>query len=41
MKTNLEDKLSKYKNRMELLRTSIGVVVLIIQIIILTHLLSQ
>lgn len=41
MKTNLEDKLSKYKNRMELLRTGIGLVVLIIQLIILNHLLSQ
>ena len=41
MKNNLEDKLSKYKFRMELLRTSIGVVVLIIQLIILNHLLSQ
>jgi hypothetical protein len=41
MKDNLEDKLSKYKFRMELLRTGIGVVVLIIQLIILNHLLSQ
>jgi hypothetical protein len=41
MENNFEQKLSKYKNRMELLRTGIGVVVLIIQIIILTHLLGQ
>jgi hypothetical protein len=41
MENNFEQKLSKYKNRMELLRTGIGVVVLIIQIIILTHLLDQ
>jgi hypothetical protein len=41
MENNFERKLSKYKNRMELLRTGIGVVVLIIQIIILTHLLGQ
>jgi hypothetical protein len=32
---NLEQKLSKYKNRMELLRTIIGVIVLGIQIVIL------
>jgi len=41
MKNDLEDKLSKYKFRMELLRKGIGVVVLIIQLIILNHLLSQ
>jgi hypothetical protein len=38
---NLEPKLSKYKNRMELLRTMIGVIVLGIQIVILIHLLSK
>jgi hypothetical protein len=38
---NLEQKLSKYKNRMEFLRTIIGVVVLGIQIIILIQLLSK
>jgi hypothetical protein len=38
---NLEQKLSKYKNRMELLRTMIGVIVLGIQIVILIHLLSK
>jgi hypothetical protein len=38
---NLEQKLSKYKNRMELLRTAIGVVVLGIQIIILIQLLNK
>jgi hypothetical protein len=37
---NLEQKLSKYKNRMEFMRTMIGVVVLVIQIIILIHLLG-
>jgi len=40
-RTNLEQKLERYKNRMELVRTSIGVVVLLIQIIILYHLLSN
>ena len=38
---NFENKLGKYKNRMELIRTGIGVIVLIIQIIILTHLLTS
>ena len=38
---NLEQKLAKYKNRMEFLRTMIGVVVLGIQIIILIQLLSK
>jgi len=38
---NLEQKLSKYKNRMEFLRTMIGVIVLGIQIVILIHLLSK
>jgi hypothetical protein len=32
---NLEQKLAKYKNRMELLRTVIGIIVLGIQIVIL------
>lgn len=40
-KPTLEEKLAKYKNRMELVRTSIGVVVLIIQFIILYHLLTN
>jgi len=38
---SFEEKLGPYKNRMELIRTSIGMVVLIIQIIILNHLLGQ
>lgn len=38
---NLEQKLTKYKNRMEFLRTMIGVVVLGIQIVILIHLLNK
>jgi hypothetical protein len=40
-KRTLEEKLGSYKNRMELIRTCIGVVVVIIQIIILTHLIGQ
>jgi hypothetical protein len=38
---NLEQKLSKYKNRMEFLRTMIGIIVLGIQIVILINLLSK
>jgi hypothetical protein len=38
---DIEERISKYKNRMELVRTVIGIVVLGIQIIILTHLLSK
>lgn len=38
---NLEQKLYKYKNRMELLRTIIGVIVLGIQIVILINLLNK
>jgi len=38
---NLEQKLSKYKNRMELIRTIIGIIVLIIQIIIVVNLLNK
>ena len=38
---NLEQKLTKYKNRMEFLRTMIGVIVLGIQIVILIHLLNK
>jgi hypothetical protein len=38
---NLEQKLAKYKNRMELLRTVIGVIVLGIQIVILINLLNK
>ena len=38
---NLEQKLTKYKNRMEFLTTMIGVVVLGIQIVILVHLLNK
>lgn len=37
---DLENRLGKYKNRMELVRTVIGIIVLGIQIIILTHLLT-
>ena len=40
-RTNLEQKLERYKNRLELVRTTIGVVVLLIQIIILYHLLTN
>jgi hypothetical protein len=36
-----EDKLSKYKNRMEFIRTVIGFIVLGIQIFILFHLTHQ
>jgi hypothetical protein len=40
MKTKLtfEEKLDKYKNRMEFLRTMIGLIVLGIQIVIVFHL---
>ena len=38
---NLEQKLAKYKSRMELIRTMIGVIVLGIQIVILINLLSK
>jgi hypothetical protein len=38
---SFEERLVPYKNRMELVRTSIGVVVLIIQFIILYHLLGK
>lgn len=38
---DLENRLGKYKNRMELIRTVIGIIVLGIQIIILTHLLTS
>lgn len=40
-KLTFEERLGKYKNRMELIRTGIGVVVLVIQIIILHHLLTK
>ena len=40
-KPTTEERLVKYKNRMELVRTGIGVVVLVIQIIILYHLLTN
>lgn len=38
---NFEERLVSYKNRMELIRTSIGVVVLIIQFIILYHIIDK
>jgi hypothetical protein len=38
---NAEQKLAKYKSRMELIRTMIGVIVLGIQIVILINLLSK
>jgi hypothetical protein len=38
---NWENKLEKYKHRMELIRTSIGVAVLIMQAIILYNLLTK
>lgn len=38
---SLENKLGRYKNRMELLRTIIGVIVLTIQLIILHNLLTK
>jgi hypothetical protein len=37
-KENLEQRLEKYKNRMELVRTIIGMVVLCIQIMIVINL---
>jgi len=39
-KLSLEEKLDMYTNRMELVRTVIGIVVLGIQIVILHHLLA-
>jgi hypothetical protein len=39
-KPTFEEKLGKYKNRMELIRTGIGIVVLIIQFVILYQLLT-
>ena len=41
MNDKFERKLEKYKHRMELVRTSIGFIVLIIQIIILHNLLIK
>jgi hypothetical protein len=38
---NIEYKLGKYKNRMELIRTAIGVVVLVFQVIIVYNLLTK
>ena len=38
---SLEERLSGYKNRMELLRTVIGVIVLGIQLVIVYHLLTK
>jgi hypothetical protein len=38
---SLETRLEKYKNRMELTRTVIGVIVLAIQIVIVYHLLTH
>jgi hypothetical protein len=40
-KPTFEERLGKYKNRMELIRTCIGVVVLVVQFIILYHLLTN
>ncbi len=40
-KPTFEEKLGKYKNRMELVRTGIGIVVLIIQFVILYQLLTN
>ena len=40
-KQSLESKLSKYKNRMELLRTVIGVIVLGLQLVIVYNLLKK
>ena len=40
-KRPLEKRLEKYKNRMELIRTIIGVAVLGIQIVIVYHLLTN
>lgn len=37
-KENLEQRLEKYKNRMELVRTIIGIIVLCIQILIVFNL---
>jgi hypothetical protein len=37
----LEYKLSKYKHRMELIRTAIGIVVLIFQMVIVYNLLTK
>lgn len=39
-KHSIEEKLGKYKNRMELVRTVIGITVLVIQIIILFRLIK-
>lgn len=38
---NLEEKLSKYKHRMELIRTLIGVILLSLQICIFFHLITK
>jgi hypothetical protein len=38
---SFEERLTSYKNRMELVRASIGVVVLIIQFIILYHIIDK
>ncbi len=40
-KPSIEERIGKYKNRMELARTSIGVIVLVIQLFILHKLLTQ
>ena len=38
---NLEEKLGKYKNRMELVRTIIGLILLSLQICIFYHLMTE
>lgn len=40
-KLTIEDRIGRYKNRMELLRTIIGVIVVCIQFIILYNLLTK
>jgi hypothetical protein len=38
---NLEEKLGKYKNRMELIRTLIGFILLCLQLCIFYHLMTE
>jgi hypothetical protein len=41
IKPTLEQRLGKYKNRMELIRTMIGIIVLVIQLLIVHNLFSK
>jgi hypothetical protein len=40
-KDSIEEKLAKYKHRMELIRTGIGIIVLVLQLVIVYNLLTK